>query len=76
LHFFTEGRLRPTRRPIISSSKEEICRSLLLLSKMNWNNTQMDEVFPITLRAAHQVGTILKHIPEDGRIEPHYKFYM
>ena len=60
----------------ISSSKEEICRSLLLLSKMNWNNTQMDEVFPITLRAAHQVGTILKHVPEDGRIEPHYKFYM
>jgi hypothetical protein len=60
----------------ITSSKEDICRSLLLLSKMNWNNTQMDEVFPITLRAARQADTILKHIPDNGRIEPLYKFYM
>lgn len=33
------------------------------LSKMNWNNAQLDERDPLTLRTAQRVGNILKHVP-------------
>lgn len=43
---------------------------------MNWNNTQVDGKWPITLLAAKKVGSILRHLgPADG-CEPHYGFYM
>jgi hypothetical protein len=58
-----------------STSKDELCTELLRLTKMNWNNCQMDELMPITIRAARQVGDILKHAPE-GEIAEHYKYYM
>jgi hypothetical protein len=48
---------------------------LLALTKMNWNNTQFDQRDPITIRAARQVGAILKHVEGDlpqGR----YAYYM
>ncbi|MDD4736785.1 MAG: Piwi domain-containing protein [Kiritimatiellae bacterium] len=59
----------------ISSSKDELSRSLMQLTKMNWNNCQMYELMPITIRAARQVGDILKYVP-DGIIAEHYKYYM
>ena len=55
-----------------------IAHEMMALTKMNWNNTQFDGREPITIRAARQVGSILKYIPEgeDYRIEPRYSFYM
>ena len=55
-----------------------IAQELLALTKMNWNNTQFDGREPITIRAAKQVGSILKYIPEgeDYKIDPRYSFYM
>lgn len=54
-----------------------IAEEILGLTKMNWNNTQFDGFEPITLRAAKQVGNILKYLPDDDmNIQPHYKFYM
>jgi hypothetical protein len=32
---------------------------------MNWNGTQFDGALPITLKAARQVGDILKCVPDD-----------
>jgi hypothetical protein len=49
---------------------------VLSLTKMNWNNTQFDGGLPITLRAAKQVGLILRYIPEGGRVERLYRYYM
>lgn len=51
-----------------------LAAEILALTKMNWNNTQFDGAEPITLRAARQVGSILKYLDED--FEPYYRFYM
>ena len=49
---------------------------VLALSKMNWNNAQLDERDPLTLRTAHRVGAILKHVPLDAQIATRYAYYM
>ncbi len=46
------------------------------MSKMNWNDAQLDECDPLTLRTAHRVGVILKHIPPDAQIATRYAYYM
>jgi hypothetical protein len=35
---------------------------VLALTKMNWNSTQFDGALPIPIRAARQVGRVLKHL--------------
>lgn len=52
-----------------------LAEELLALTKMNWNNTQFDGGLPITLRAARQVGAILKYVG-DLPIQPRYSYYM
>ena len=49
---------------------------VLAMSKMNWNNAQLDERDPLTLRTAHRVGAILKHVPHDAQIATRYAYYM
>lgn len=49
---------------------------ILALSKMNWNNAQLDERDPLTLRTAYRVGSILKHVPDGARIATRYAHYM
>ena len=49
---------------------------VLALSKMNWNNAQLDERDPLTLRTAHRVGAILRHVPPDAQIATRYAHYM
>lgn len=49
---------------------------ILALSKMNWNNAQLDERDPLTLRTAYRVGSILKHVPDGARIATRYAYYM
>ncbi len=53
-----------------------LAQEILALTKMNWNNTQFDGGDPITLRAAYQVGAILKYLGENEAIMPRYSFYM
>jgi len=63
----------------IEQSRETLCREILALTKMNWNNTQFDMREPVTLHAARRVGDILKYIPLDAasdRIARRYSFYM
>lgn len=54
----------------------ELARECLALTKMNWNNTRFDGQLPITLRAARQVGTILKYVVDTSKISQSYRFYM
>ena len=49
---------------------------VMALSKMNWNNAQLDEREPLTLRTAHRVGAILRHVPPDAQIATRYAYYM
>jgi hypothetical protein len=53
-----------------------LAREILALTKMNWNNTQFDGAEPITIRAARQVGAILKYVDENTVVQPRYSFYM
>jgi hypothetical protein len=43
---------------------------------MNWNNTQFNGGWPITIGAARKVGEILRFVPEGQLVAPRYAFYM
>jgi hypothetical protein len=58
------------------STPKAIADEVLALTKMNWNNTQFDGHLPITVRAAREVGKILKYIDANDPIEPRYAHYM
>ena len=60
----------------LEQSPKYMAMELLSLTKMNWNNTQLDNSLPITIKAAKQVSEIIKYIDENGFIEPNYAFYM
>ncbi|GHE04182.1 hypothetical protein GCM10008024_30350 [Allgaiera indica] len=49
---------------------------VLALTKMNWNNTQFDNGFPITLAASKNVGKILKYVTDDDPLKTRYSFFM
>lgn len=57
-----------------SETPKFIAKEILGLTKMNWNNSQFDGGEPITLRAARQVGSILKYL--GPAYEPYYRYYM
>lgn len=64
-------------RPVVSeSSPETFATEILALSKMNWNQTQLDSREPITLRTADRVGEILRHVGPTERPQGRYAFYM
>lgn len=58
------------------SSSTQIIQEILSLTKMNWNNTQFDRKYPITIESAKKVGEIMKYIPKDKPYEIRYSFYM
>ena len=58
------------------SSLESLCREILGLTKMNWNNTQLDGRLPITLECARKIGDIMKYIDPNVRPQVSYSFYM
>jgi hypothetical protein len=57
-------------------SSNIICDEILALTKMNWNNTQFDRKFPITLECARNVGDILKYLEPEDSMQLKYSFYM
>jgi hypothetical protein len=61
-----------------TKSLKELAIETLALTKMNWNSTRFDGQLPITLRAAKQVGSILKYLEvnEVKGIPSAYRFYM
>jgi hypothetical protein len=59
-----------------SSSNKTICKEILGLTKMNWNNTQFDNKYPITIGCARRVGEIMKYLNENEQPKESYAFYM
>ena len=53
-----------------------LAREVLGLTKMNWNNTQLDGKYPITLSCARKVGEIMKYLEEHDRPQIRYGYYM
>jgi Transposase IS116/IS110/IS902 family len=58
------------------SSLEALCDEILGLTKMNWNNTQMDGRLPITLECAKKIGDIMKYVSINEKPQVSYSFYM
>lgn len=58
------------------SSPEALAREILALTKMNWNQTQLDGRDPITLRTARTVGAILRHVGPEDSPSSRYAHYM
>lgn len=58
------------------SAPKDLFRELLVLTKMNMNNCDFADGTPITLLFSKKISEIMKHIPEDGKVLPKYKFYM
>jgi hypothetical protein len=54
----------------------DLLRDVLRLTKMNVNNCAFADGTPITLSFSRMIGEIMQHIPEDGIVQPHYRFYM
>lgn len=69
---------RPLEIRIIESDEnpKTICDEILCLTKMNWNNTQFDGRYPITIACARRVGEIMKYITENEVPQTRYSFYM
>lgn len=57
-------------------SPSVICSEILGLTKMNWNNTQFDRKYPITIECARKVGLIMKYVPEHEDPQISYSYYM
>jgi len=53
-----------------------ICQEILALTKMNWNNTQFDGKYPVTLGCARRVGEIMKYLPAEVEPQVRYSYYM
>jgi len=57
-------------------SPRVICEEILSLTKMNWNNTQFDGKYPITIECARKVGRIMKYLAPNEHPQVSYSFYM
>jgi len=55
---------------------ETLFKEILALTKMNVNNCSFADSWPITLSFSKMVGEIMKHIPEGGKVQSKYRFYM
>ena len=59
-----------------ATSNKTICNEILGLTKMNWNNTQFDNKYPITVGCARKVGELMKYLPKESKPKKKYAFYM
>ncbi|MCA1696698.1 MAG: hypothetical protein LC749_19355 [Actinobacteria bacterium] len=53
-----------------------LSQEVLALSKMNWNQSQLDGRLPITLSAARKIAGILKHVDDKRVVEGRFANYM
>lgn len=58
-------------------SAHTLCSEILALTKMNWNNTQFDGKYPITIGCSRKVGEVMKYLTDkDPEPQISYSFYM
>jgi hypothetical protein len=58
------------------TSRTQLLRESLVLTKMNWNSANFSGLMPITLRFSRLVGDILREVPTEQIPERKYKYYM
>jgi len=69
---------QPIELRIVKSEESQrfIASEVLGLTKMNWNSTQFDGKYPVTLGCARKVGEIMKYLPEEEIPQIRYGYYM
>lgn len=64
-------------RPALTETDPMVlCQEVLGLSKLNWNQSQLDGRLPITISAARKIANILKHVSERTTVNGRYANYM
>jgi len=59
---------------VCQSDRQQLATEILTLTKMNWNNSQITALEPITVRAARQVGRIVKYADTKQKDVPYWFF--
>lgn len=59
-----------------ATSIETICKEILALTKLNWNNAKFCTKSPVTIGFAKRVGAILREAPPDIKVKEKLKFYI
>lgn len=69
---------QPIELRIVKSEESPllIAKEVLGLTKMNWNNTQFDGKYPVTLGCARKVGEIMKYLTDSDVPQIRYGYYM
>jgi hypothetical protein len=57
------------------STISALAKDVLALTKVNWNSTQFDQKLPAPIKAAREVGRILKHIEFGTTVSPDFRKY-
>ena len=57
-------------------SQSELAGEILALSKLNWNKTQFDSLYPITLAGSRRIGEIYRWCPNPPSEPISYAFFM
>jgi hypothetical protein len=52
-----------------------LAKDVLALTKVNWSTTQFDQKLPAPIKAAREVGRILKHIEFGTAVSPDFRKY-
>jgi hypothetical protein len=61
----------------LDSPERKMCKEILSLTRLNWNNADFCDQMPITISASRRIGNILSEARARGMdISSEYKFYM
>jgi hypothetical protein len=58
------------------TSRDDLLREVLVLTKLNWNSARLGGLLPVTLRFSRLFGDILKEVPPELEPLPQFKFYI
>lgn len=74
------GKSTPTPLMLVrhagSGPMHDICRSVLALSKMNWNNDGPYDLLPVTMSYAHTMAGIIKRMPHLEAVPYPIRYFM
>lgn len=61
----------------LDSPERKMCKEILSLTRLNWNNADFCDQMPITISASRRIGNILSEArARDIEISTEYKYYM
>lgn len=62
-------------RPGGHSTLEQLAREVFAMTKVNWNTTPFDQKLLAPIRAARNVGRVLKHVEHERDVQADFRHY-